>query len=70
MLCAQGYIYIEAAKEAHVREAVSGIRNVFMSKGFFLVPLAERVDALAVNKKAKALLGALKGQWHQCRNSL
>ena len=61
---AQGYVYVEADKEAHVREATQGLRAVFHSKPFKLVPLKEMVDAVTVSKKAKPLLGeSLAGDW-------
>lgn len=56
--CGQGYVYVEADREAHVREAVKGLRPVFHSKPFKLVPLKEMVDAVTVSKKARPLLGA------------
>ena len=54
----QGYIYVEAFKEAHVKEAVRGLRICFQSKGAQLVPLREMVDAVTVNAKARAAIGA------------
>ena len=53
----QGYIYVESYKEAHVREAIQGLRNIFAGKGAKLVPLTEMVDAVSVPKPSKALLG-------------
>ena len=58
----QGYIYVESYKEAHVREAIQGLRNIFAGKGAKLVPLAEMVDAVNVPRPSKALLGALCGR--------
>lgn len=49
----QGYIYVEAEKEAHVRDAMRGLRTIFAGKGVKLVPLNEMVDAITVNRKAK-----------------
>ena len=54
----QGYIYVEAFKEAHVTEAMRGLRIFFQSKGAQLVPLREMVDAITVNAKARAAIGA------------
>ncbi len=54
----QGYIYVEAFKEAHVKEAMRGLRIFFQSKGAQLVPLREMVDAITVNAKARAAIGA------------
>ena len=53
----QGYIYVEAYKEAHVKEAMRGLRIFFQSKGAQLVPLREMVDAITVNAKARAAIG-------------
>ena len=53
----QGYIYVEADKEAHVKEAVSGLRDVFQSKPAKLVPLKEMVDAVSTSQKADPLIG-------------
>lgn len=50
-------MYIEAFKEAHVMEAVRGLRNVLVSKGAKLVPLKEMVEAITVNTKAKRAIG-------------
>lgn len=61
----KGYFYVEAEKEAFVREAVKGLNNVFMSKGVKLVPLGEMVDAITVNKNAKLALE--KGSWVRVR---
>ncbi|GKV35683.1 hypothetical protein SLEP1_g43921 [Rubroshorea leprosula] len=44
-------IYIEADKEAHVREACKGMRNIFLKK-IELVPLKEMRDVLSVKSKA------------------
>ena len=53
----QGFMYVEAFKEAHVMEAVRGLRNVLVSKGAKLVPLGEMVEAITVNAKAKKHIG-------------
>lgn len=47
----KNFIYIEADKEAHVREAVKGLRNIFPSK-ITLVPIKEMTDVLSVETKA------------------
>lgn len=49
----KGYIYIEADKESHVKESMGGMRGILFSKGVKLVPIAEMVDAVTVNTKAK-----------------
>lgn len=53
----QNFIYVEAEKEAHVRDAIKGLRTIFVSKGVALVPLNEMVDAITVNRKAKTGIG-------------
>ncbi|KAE8709834.1 putative transcription elongation factor SPT5-like protein 1 [Hibiscus syriacus] len=46
----KNYIYIEADKEAHVREAIKGQRNIFGAK-IMLVPIREMTDVLSVESK-------------------
>lgn len=48
---------MEAEKEAHVRDAIRGLRTIFASKGVKLVPLVEMVDAITVNQKEKKEVG-------------
>lgn len=64
----KGYIYVESEKEAHVRDAIRGLRTIFSSKGATLVPLNEMVDAITVNKKAKAPLG--RDSWVRIKSGL
>ncbi|KAG6671691.1 hypothetical protein I3842_16G016700 [Carya illinoinensis] len=47
----KNYIYIEAYKEAHVKEACKGLRNIFSQK-VMLVPIKEMTDVLSVESKA------------------
>ncbi|CAL8173496.1 unnamed protein product [Prunus armeniaca] len=47
----KNFIYIEADKEAHVREACKGLRNIFAQK-INLVPIREMTDVLSVESKA------------------
>ncbi|XP_051139431.1 putative transcription elongation factor SPT5 homolog 1 [Andrographis paniculata] len=47
----KGYVYIEADREAHVREAIKGMRNIFSAK-VMLVPIKEMTDVLSVESKA------------------
>ncbi|XP_057533814.1 putative transcription elongation factor SPT5 homolog 1 [Amaranthus tricolor] len=47
----KNFIYIEADKEAHVREAIKGMRNIFPNK-ITLVPIKEMADVLSVESKA------------------
>nr|GFB12772.1 putative transcription elongation factor SPT5 homolog 1 [Tanacetum cinerariifolium] len=44
----KNYIYIEAYKEAQVREACKGMRDVFTRSKIFLVPIKEMTDVLSV----------------------
>lgn len=48
----KNYIYIEADKEAHVKEAIKGMRNIFSSAKIMLVPIKEMTDVLSVESKA------------------
>ncbi|KAJ8760502.1 hypothetical protein K2173_015169 [Erythroxylum novogranatense] len=48
----KNYIYIEADKEAHVREACKGLRNIFPNQKIMLVPIKEMTDVLSVESKA------------------
>nr|GEV02403.1 putative transcription elongation factor SPT5 homolog 1 [Tanacetum cinerariifolium] len=48
----KNYIYIEADKEAHVREACKGMRNIFTGSKILLVPIKEMTDVLSVESKA------------------
>ena len=60
----KGYLYVEGYKEAHVRDALKGLRGVFHSKPPRLVPLGEMVDAIAVARAAAAKgIGARAGRW-------
>ncbi|KAK7351044.1 hypothetical protein VNO77_10188 [Canavalia gladiata] len=47
----KNYIYVEADKEAHVREACKGLRNIFGQK-ITLVPIREMTNVLSVESKA------------------
>ncbi|CAN1730646.1 Putative transcription elongation factor SPT5 homolog 1 [Linum perenne] len=46
----KNFIYIEADKEAHVREACKGLRTIFAQKPM-LVPIKEMTDVLSVESK-------------------
>ncbi|KAG2661873.1 hypothetical protein PVAP13_1KG111593 [Panicum virgatum] len=48
----KNFIYIEAEKEAHVREACKGLRNVIASAKIILVPIREMADVLSVESKS------------------
>ncbi|KAF9624013.1 hypothetical protein IFM89_007711 [Coptis chinensis] len=47
----KNYIYVEADKEAHVKEACKGLRNIYSAK-VMLVPIKEMTDVLSVESKA------------------
>lgn len=47
----KNYIYVEADKEAHVREACKGLRSILGQK-ITLVPIREMTDVLSVESKA------------------
>lgn len=47
----KNYIYVEADKEAHVKEACRGLRNIYAMK-VMLVPIREMTDVLSVESKA------------------
>lgn len=51
-------MYVEAHKEAHVKEALRGLRMVFASKPPRLVPLREMVDAISVARGTEKAIGA------------
>lgn len=46
----KNYIYVEAEKESHVREACNGLRSIFSQK-VQLVPIKEMTDVLSVESK-------------------
>ncbi|KAK1308610.1 hypothetical protein QJS10_CPA09g00142 [Acorus calamus] len=46
----KGYIYLEAEKEAHVKEACKGLRNIY-SMQVRIVPIKEMTDVLSVESK-------------------
>lgn len=55
----QGYIYVEARKDADVKEAVRGLRMIYGSKPPALVPLREMVDAITVPRDKTRAIGTL-----------
>lgn len=57
----QGYIYVEAHKEASVKEALRGLRMIFGSKPPQLVPLREMVDAIRVPRTTAKAIGESTG---------
>ncbi|KAJ4970840.1 hypothetical protein NE237_003939 [Protea cynaroides] len=46
----KNYIYVEAYKEAHVKEACKGLRNLYSQK-VMLVPIKEMTDVISVESK-------------------
>ncbi|KAG2330161.1 hypothetical protein Bca52824_001341 [Brassica carinata] len=48
----KSYIYVEADKEAHVKEAIKGMRNIYANQKILLVPIREMTDVLSVESKA------------------
>ena len=61
----RGYIYVEAHKEAHVLDAIRGLRPCLTSKGTRMVPLGEMPDALAVTRESAAAI--TPGAWVRIR---
>ncbi|KAK1404034.1 Transcription elongation factor SPT5 [Heracleum sosnowskyi] len=47
----QNYIYVEADKEAHVRDACKGMRYVLTGSSMLLVPIKEMTDVLSAKSK-------------------
>ncbi|KAI0497133.1 hypothetical protein KFK09_023461 [Dendrobium nobile] len=47
----KNYIYVEADKEAHVKEACKGMRTIYSSAKVMLVPIKEMTDVLSVESK-------------------
>ncbi|CAH8377739.1 unnamed protein product [Eruca vesicaria subsp. sativa] len=51
----QNYIYVEADMEAHVKEAIKGMRSIFANHKILLVPIREMADVLSVKSKTVEL---------------
>lgn len=51
----KNYIYVEADKETHVKEACKGLRNIYIGTKISLVPIKEMTDVLSVECKATDL---------------
>jgi transcription elongation factor SPT5 len=64
----KGYIYVEAHKETHVREALKGLHSVLHSKPPKLVPLSEMVDAITAVKAASKAVQP--GAWVRFRGGI
>ncbi|KAJ3695918.1 hypothetical protein LUZ60_001295 [Juncus effusus] len=61
----KNYIYVEAYKEAHVREACKGFRD--FSAKIVLVPIEEMADVLSAERKAVDLA---RGSWVRMKNKI
>ncbi|GFZ09931.1 global transcription factor group A2 [Actinidia rufa] len=48
----KNYIYVEADKEAHVKQACNGLRVIYTNAKITLVPIKEMTDVLSVECKA------------------
>ncbi|XP_068652910.1 putative transcription elongation factor SPT5 homolog 1 isoform X1 [Aristolochia californica] len=48
----KNYIYVEAEKEAHVKEACRGLRNIFSTAKITIVPIKEMTEVLSVESKS------------------
>ncbi|CAN8246881.1 unnamed protein product [Cochlearia groenlandica] len=48
----KNFIYVEADKESHVKEAIKGMRNIYANQKILLVPIREMTDVLSVESKA------------------
>ncbi|XP_059281131.1 putative transcription elongation factor SPT5 homolog 1 [Lycium ferocissimum] len=47
----ENYIYVEADKESHVRDACRGMRNIFLKNKIVMVPNKEMSDVLTVKNR-------------------
>lgn len=64
----KGYLYVEAHKESHVRDAMKGLRAVFASRPPKLVPLGEMVAAITTARAAKR--SVQPGSWVRMRTGV
>ena len=64
----KGYIYVEAAKKPHVRQALKGLRNIYGSHEPQLVPIREMQSSITVNNQGAA--GISVGAWVRMRGGL
>jgi transcription elongation factor SPT5 len=62
----KGFIYIEADREAHVQQAIKGMRNL-QQHGYSLVPIKDMVDVLVTSKKRPAIK---KGDWIRIKGGI
>jgi transcription elongation factor SPT5 len=64
----KGYIYVEAARKPHVRQALKGLRNIYGSHEPQLVPIKEMQSSITVNNQGAA--GISVGAWVRMRGGL
>ncbi|KAF3918275.1 hypothetical protein ABW21_db0202635 [Orbilia brochopaga] len=54
----QGFLYVEARRQADVLNALTGVNHVYARSGMILVPVDEMPDLLRVQKRAEITPGA------------
>lgn len=64
----KGFVYVEAYRESHVRDALKGFRSVYHSKPPKLVPIGEMVSAVTVQQRAELVIRP--GSWIRIRHGL
>ena len=62
----KGFVYIEAHKEAHAKEAVKGMRLI-MTWSMKLVPVSERMQVLQITRQKKPIK---EGAWVRIRRGM
>ena len=64
----KGYIYVEAFKQQHVKQAIEDIRNLSIGKWQqLMVPIREMTDVLRVFKDTAALK---RGSWVRIKRGM
>ena len=64
----KGYIYVEAFKQQHVKQAIEDIRNLSIGKWQqLMVPIREMTDVLRVFKDRAALK---RGSWVRIKRGM
>lgn len=64
---APGFVYIEAFREAHVRQAIDGIDWIFLQRGVKLVPLDQMTGVVDFRPRGVAIK---KGIWVRLRRGI
>ncbi|CAG9461226.1 unnamed protein product [Pedinophyceae sp. YPF-701] len=64
----KGYIYVEAFKESHVKEAIGSMQNVIHSRGYQLVPREEMISSITPSAQAKEKI--TDGSWVRIRSGV